>query len=179
MSAVKRPAAFLDRDGTLMEDSGFIGDPKRVRVLDGVGEALRLLANAGFLRVVITNQSGVARGYFGELDVDRVHAHLARELAVAGASVDAFYACPHLETCDCRKPRTGLARRAIEELEIDVARSAMFGDRGSDMALARNVGIPGILVNEHGSYDGPEPTWRAATLLRGVRWFLERVRADG
>ena len=91
-----RRAAFLDRDGTLMEDSGFIGDPKRVRVLNGVVEALRRLAEAGYERVVVTNQSGVARGFFGDADVERVNAELARQLERDGASIDAFYFCSHL-----------------------------------------------------------------------------------
>jgi D-glycero-D-manno-heptose 1,7-bisphosphate phosphatase len=171
-----RPAAFLDRDGTLMEDSGYIGDPQRVRVLDGVVEALRLLGEAGYARVVITNQSGVARGFFGESDVDSVHGHLSRILAESGVAIEAFYSCPHLVSCDCRKPQTGLIRQAVEELEVDLSRSVMFGDRESDIKLAQNVGIPGILVNGVGSYDGPEPTWRAQTFLAGVRWFLEQEK---
>ncbi|MFY9780220.1 MAG: HAD-IIIA family hydrolase, partial [Candidatus Baltobacteraceae bacterium] len=93
--AASKPAAFLDRDGTLMEDSGFIGDPARVLVLDGVVEALRLLAEAGFERIVVTNQSGVARGLFAEPDVERVNAELANRLAGGGATIDAFYYCAH------------------------------------------------------------------------------------
>jgi histidinol-phosphate phosphatase family protein len=172
-----KPAAFLDRDGTLMEDSGFIGDPERVRVLEGVPEALRALADAGFERVVVTNQSGVARGYFGEPDVERVHRALAERLAPDGASIDAFYYCAHLSDCDCRKPLPGLVRRAVAERELDLARSVVFGDRGSDISLARALGVPGILVNAYGIYEGPEPLYRAASLAEGVRFFLERVHA--
>jgi histidinol-phosphate phosphatase family protein len=160
-----------------MEDSGFIGDPARVQVLDGVAEALRLLAEAGFERIVISNQSGVARGYFAEPDVERVNAELGRRLASAGVTIDAFYYCAHLEACDCRKPLPGLVRRAQLERELDLARSVMFGDRGSDIRLAHNVGISGILVNELPGYDGPPPLYRARTLLEGVRFFLERVHA--
>src|SRR5580704_2916133 len=122
-----RRAAFLDRDGTLMEDSGFIGDPKRVRVLNGVVEALRRLAEAGYERVVVTNQSGVARGFFGDADVERVNAELARQLERDGASIDAFYFCSHLEGCDCRKPLPGLIRRAVAERGIDLRQSVVFG----------------------------------------------------
>jgi histidinol-phosphate phosphatase family protein len=167
----------LDRDGTLMEDSGFIGDPARVLVLDGVVEALRLLSDAGLERIVVTNQSGVARGYFAEPDVERVNAELANRLASAGVTIDAFYYCAHLEDCECRKPLPGLVRRAQRERKLDLARSVMFGDRGSDMGLALNLGIPGILVNELSGYDGPPPLYRARTLLEGVRFFLERVHA--
>lgn len=168
-------AAFLDRDGTLMEDSGFIGDPNRITVLEGVPQALRLLANAGYERVVITNQSGVARGFFGEADVERVNAELARALERDGASIDAFYYCSHLEGCDCRKPLPGLVHRAVADRNIDLAQSVMFGDRFADMALAHGLRIPAILVNAHEPYIGPEPTFHARTLLEGVELFLEHV----
>ena len=168
-------AAFLDRDGTLMEDSGFIGDPNRISVLAGVPQALRLLASASYERIVITNQSGVARGFFREADVERVNTALAHALEREGASIDAFYYCSHLEGCDCRKPLPGLVNRAVTERNIDLAQSVMFGDRYSDMALAQGLRIPAILVNAHEPYVGPEPTFRARTLLEGVELFLEHV----
>jgi len=161
----------------LIEDSGFIGDPARVRVLPGVPEALLALAGAGFARIVVTNQSGVARGMFAATDVASVNRELSRALAADGAAVDAFYVCPHLRNCDCRKPAPGLIRRAQAEHDVDLAASILFGDRGSDIALAAAVGIPGILVNELPGYDGPPPAARARTLLEGVRSFLDAVRA--
>jgi D-glycero-D-manno-heptose 1,7-bisphosphate phosphatase len=160
-----------------MEDTGFIGDPGRVRILPGVAEALVELADAGYERIVVTNQSGVARGFFGEPDVIDVHRALADELAVRGATIDAYYFCSHVEGCDCRKPSPGMIARAVAERGIDLAGSVMFGDRGSDIALAYNVGIPGILVNELPRYDGPSPLFRAPSLREGVRFFLESVRA--
>jgi histidinol-phosphate phosphatase family protein len=160
-----------------MEDSGFIGDPRRVRVLDGVPEALVALAAAGFERIVVTNQSGVARGLFGEADVVNVNRALADELAVRGATLDAFYYCTHLEACDCRKPLPGMVRKAVAERDIDLERSVVFGDRGSDIALAAAVGVPGILVNELPNYDGPPPLHRARTFAEGVRFFLDHVVA--
>ena len=160
-----------------MLDSGFVGDPARIEILDGVAEALVALAAAGFERIVVTNQSGVARGLFGEPDVERVHRALADELALRGATIDAFYYCAHLVGCDCRKPDIGMVRRAVTERGLDLARSVMFGDRASDMALAENAAIPGILVNEMPGYDGPPPLFRARTLLEGTRLFLERARA--
>ena len=158
-----------------MEDSGFIGDPRRVRLLDGVAEALVALADAGYERIVLTNQSGVARGFFGETDVVDVNRALAAELAVRGAALDAFYYCTHLEGCDCRKPLPGMLRQAVAERNLDLGRSVVFGDRGSDIALAQNAGIPGILVNELPGYAGPPPRHRARTLRDGVRFFLEQV----
>ncbi|MBC5810262.1 MAG: HAD family hydrolase [Candidatus Eremiobacteraeota bacterium] len=178
MSETPKAAAFLDRDGTLMDDSGFIGDPERIRVLDGVPEALRLLGAAGFARIVVTNQSGVARGFFGEPDVERVHAALSQRLANDDAAIDAYYYCTHLDDgCDCRKPLPGLAERAVREHDLDLERSVVFGDRAGDMLLAKALGIPGILVNAYGVYEGPEPLYRVRTLLDGVRFFLARVHA--
>src|SRR5665213_1597273 len=113
-SSIAKPAAFLDRDGTLIEDSGYVGEPGRVRVLAGVPEALRLLGEAGFDRIVVTNQSGVARGMFEEPDVERVHRELQRVLAQDDGAVDAFYYCAHLDDdCDCRKPLPGMVQRAV------------------------------------------------------------------
>ncbi len=172
-----QPAAFLDRDGTLMEDSGFIGDPKRVRVLPGVAEALVALAAAGYERIVVTNQSGVARGYFDEPDVISVHRTLSSELAVHGAAIDAFYFCAHLVDCDCRKPAPGMIARAVADRGLALAASVMFGDRASDIALAQNVGIPGILVNAQPHYDGPPPWHVARTLREGVAFYLASARA--
>ncbi len=160
-----------------MEDSGFIGDPKRVRVLPGVAEALVELARGGFERIVVTNQSGVARGFFGEPDVNLVHRALAAELALGGATLDAYYFCTHLDGCDCRKPLPGMILRAVRERDLDLAASVVFGDRGSDIALAHSVGIPGILVKEMRAYDGPAPLHRARSLRDGVRFFLASVSA--
>ena len=133
---MKKPAAFLDRDGTLMDDSGYIGDPHRIRILEGVPEALR---------------------------------------ALRGADIEAFYYCPHLTDCDCRKPAVGMLRRAVEERGLDLSSSVMFGDGLVDMALAANAGIAGILVNELPGYAGPPPLYRARSLRDGVRFFLEHV----
>jgi histidinol-phosphate phosphatase family protein len=155
-----------------MDDSGFIGSPERITLLDGVPEALRLLEAAGFARIVITNQSGVARGFFGESDVENVHETLAALLLQAGATIDAFYHCTHLNGCSCRKPLTGMVERAMLEHSIDVKRSVVFGDRWSDIGLAQNLGIPGILIS-HNEYAGPEPAFQVGSLLEGVRRFLE------
>jgi len=161
-----------------MEDTGYIGSPERVRVLDGVPEALRLLAKAGYERIVVTNQSGVARGMFGERDVELVHAELQRRLQAEGAAIEAFYYCSHLEGCDCRKPDLGLLRRAVAERGLELSRCVVFGDREGDLALARNAGLPGILVNPIAPYAGPEPLFRAQNLLEGVRFWLSLPEAN-
>ncbi|MBV9647228.1 MAG: HAD family hydrolase [Candidatus Eremiobacteraeota bacterium] len=176
MTNTKR-AAFLDRDGTLMEDTGFIGDPLRVVVLKGVPEALRRLAEAGYERIVVTNQSGVARGFFGGHDVDRVNAELSRQLRLQGASLDGFYVCAHLHGCECRKPSPGLVLTAARERSLDLNESVMFGDQPTDITLAQRLGIPAILVNPKEPYTGPEPMFRAQSLLDGVTFFLTYVHA--
>jgi D-glycero-D-manno-heptose 1,7-bisphosphate phosphatase len=149
------PAVFLDRDGTLIDDVGYLDRLDQVALYPWTADALRLLRRAGFALVVITNQSGVARGFYTEAFVAEVHAHLATELARGGAAIDAWFHCPHYDgtkdaasrvACDCRKPRPGLVTRAAASLGLDLARSVVVGDRWSDVALARAVGAAGLLV---------------------------------
>ncbi|HEY0614230.1 MAG TPA: HAD family hydrolase [Candidatus Elarobacter sp.] len=171
----KRPAVFLDRDGTIIEDKGFLDDPDGVGILPAVPAALRLLRKHGFATVVISNQSGVARGYFGEDAVRAVNAEIGRRLANDGVAIDAWYWCPHYdEGCDCRKPAPGLVRRAVEEHGLTLDGGAVAGDRGSDVALGHAVGVPGILLPGPYPYDGPEPDYRAATLLDAAEWVVRR-----
>jgi D-glycero-D-manno-heptose 1,7-bisphosphate phosphatase len=177
---VSRPAAFLDRDGTIIEDTGFIGDPAQVRVLPTVVDALRVLAEHGYASVVVSNQSGVARGYFDDDAVRAVNAEIARRLARDGVALDAWYHCPHYgDPCECRKPEPGMIRRAAAQHDLDVARSAVVGDRGSDIALAHGLGIPGVLLPGPEAYDGPEPEFRARTLLEAARWIVQSATPRG
>ncbi len=171
-------AIFFDRDGTLIEDTGFIGDPERVRVLPTVPEALRLLGEAGFVRIVVSNQSGVARKYFGVEDVLRVQDTVRAHLRAAGADVEAFYFCPHYdEGCDCRKPATGMIEAAVRDHGIALAHSALVGDRGSDVAAAHRAGIPAVLLPGPGgvTYEGPVPDFTAQTLLEAATWIIDHV----
>ena len=182
-----RPAVFLDRDGTIIEDKGFLADPAGVRVLPTVADALRLLRAHGFAAIVVSNQSGVARGYFGEDAVRAVNAEIAAQLGSdpstgsGQALVEGWYWCPHYdEGCGCRKPATGLVERAVAEHGLDVAsgRGAVVGDRGSDVALAHAVGLPGIVVPGPYPYEGPPPDFRAQTLLDAARWIVLRQAQD-
>jgi D-glycero-D-manno-heptose 1,7-bisphosphate phosphatase len=172
---MSRPAAFLDRDGTIIEDKGFLGDPAGVEILPTVVEALRLLSRSGFATVVVSNQSGVARGYFDDAAVRAVNGEIVRRLANDGVAIDAWYWCSHYDAgCECRKPAPGMIRRAASEHGLVVAGGAMVGDRGSDIALAHAVGIPGVLVPGPERYAGPDPDYRAATLLEAARWIVAR-----
>jgi D-glycero-D-manno-heptose 1,7-bisphosphate phosphatase len=169
-----RPAVFLDRDGTLIEERGFLDDPGGVEVLPTVVDALRLLHRSGFATVVVSNQSGVARGLFDDEAVRAVNGEIARRLANDGVAIDAWYWCSHYDQdCACRKPAPGLIRRAVDEHGLTLDRGAVVGDRGSDVALGHAVGIPGILLPGPYPYEGPEPDFRADTLLEAAEWITQ------
>jgi D-glycero-D-manno-heptose 1,7-bisphosphate phosphatase len=147
---MKRPAVFIDRDGTISEEVGYVNHPSRFRVFPFAAEAIRILNDAGWLAIVITNQAGVARGYFAEDVIHKIHDQLTRELEHESARLDAIYYCAHHPSvgdppyrldCDCRKPKPGLIQQAAKDFEIDLAASWMAGDRYSDVELARNAGL--------------------------------------
>lgn len=143
-------AAFLDRDGTLIRDAHYLSDPAKVELLPGVPDALKQLADAGFALVVITNQSGIARGLLTEAEYEAVRERLDTLLAAEGVVLTASYHCPHEPErsgpCECRKPGTLLHRRAAEDLGIDLTRSLYLGDRWRDVAPGRALGGRGILI---------------------------------
>ncbi len=149
------PAVFVDRDGTLIEDVGYLRTVRDLRLFPWTVDAVRALNNAGFPVVVISNQSGVARGILTEETVDELHRHLSSRLEAGGARVDAYYYCPHHPDgsvaaykvrCECRKPGRALIERAAVDLGLDLARSFVVGDRWVDVGAARAVGGRGILV---------------------------------
>jgi D-glycero-D-manno-heptose 1,7-bisphosphate phosphatase len=145
-----RAAAFVDRDGTLMAEKEYLADPEGVALLDGAVEALARLRRAGFAIVIVTNQSGIARGLYTEDDYHRVAARLQALLEDAGVPPDGTYYCPHhpdhTGPCDCRKPGTGMYERAARELGLDLAASWYVGDKVTDVLPARALGGHGILV---------------------------------
>jgi heptosyltransferase-2 len=194
----RRAAAFLDRDGTIIEELGYLKDPDQVRLIPGAIEALQALQRAGFRLVLITNQAGVARGLLTEADVHRVNERVRTLLAGSGVRLDGIYYCPHHPEhgppeyrvdCRCRKPNPGMVERATRELHLDPARSVVFGDHGSDVALARSFpGMQGVLLlTGHGAEQWqkiqagalPAPDQTAADLAAAVQWFLARRGADG
>jgi histidinol-phosphate phosphatase family protein len=175
MTPAVRPAVFLDRDGTLIEDRGFLGDPNGVELLPTVVDALRLLAAHRYATIVISNQSGIARGLLDDAKVRRVNAEIARRLEGDGLTIDGWYWCPHYdEGCDCRKPAPALVHRAVREHALTLSGGAMIGDRGSDVELGQRVGIAGIAVPGPLPYAGPEPDLRAQTLLEAAEWIVRR-----
>lgn len=149
-----RPAVFLDRDGVLIEDVGFLKHPAELRVLPGVSRGIRLLQSSYWV-IVVTNQSGIARGLFGEPMLLSIHTELVRRLAAAGARIDAFYYCPHLldseledyrVDCDCRKPKPGMLLKAASDWGIDLQRSFIVGDAARDITAGRVVGVTSVMV---------------------------------
>jgi D-glycero-D-manno-heptose 1,7-bisphosphate phosphatase len=151
----RRRAVFIDRDGTISEEVGYVNHASRYRVFPFAAEAVRTLNEAGWLAILVTNQAGVARGYFREELIGDVHNLLTQELERGGARLDAIYYCPHhpsvgeppyRQDCDCRKPRPGLIRRAAADFGLDLARCWMVGDRHSDTELARNAGVRSAFV---------------------------------
>jgi len=149
-----RPAAFLDRDGVLNADRGYVHRPDQVEWISGAKEGVRLLNDLGYRVVVVTNQAGVGRGYYGEEDVIDLHSWMQEELAVRGAFIDAFYYCPdHPDACiekyrrisTNRKPNAGMILQAISDLRIRRSGSFLIGDKETDIEAARGAGIPGFL----------------------------------
>ena len=148
-------AVFLDRNGTINEEVGYLDRMEKLQLIPGAAEAIRWINESGMKAVVVTNQSGITRGLFDEAFVAQVHARLREMLRAEGALIDAFYFCPHhptdgrvgyLKICDCRKPAPGMLLRAAEELRIDPNRSYMVGDTLKDIEAGARAGAQGILV---------------------------------
>ncbi len=183
-------AVFLDRDGTINEEVGYMNHLDRFALLPQAGQAIRLLNQNGLKTVVITNQSGVARGYFPESLVHRVHDKMQGLLKKEGAHLDGIYYCPHhpemgkppyRQKCRCRKPDTGLIEEAVKDLEIDCSKSYVIGDRGLDIEIAQRIGAKGILVlTGYGKGEWEyfrdqwlaEPDHVARDLYEAVQWIL-------
>ncbi len=175
MISAQRSAVFLDRDGTLIEDKGFLGDPAGVVVLPTVIDALRLLRARGFATIVISNQSGIARGLLDDARVRNVNAEIVRRLKDDGVTIDGWYWCPHYDDgCDCRKPEPALVHRAVDDHGLTLDGGATIGDRGSDVELGQRLGMAGISVPGPSDYVGPEPDLRARTLLEAAEWIVTR-----
>ena len=188
-----RPGVVLDRDGTLIDELGYLGDPEGVRLFPGAAAAVRALNEAGLPVALVTNQSGVARGLFTEADVHRVHARIARLLAAGGARLDLVLYCPHHPdhgvppyriACECRKPAPGMFRVAARELDLDLGRSFSVGDSARDVRAAHAAGVAHQLLVRTGKGVaeadelGDVPVTLVDDLVSATRWILaERARA--
>ena len=188
---MKKPAVFIDRDGTINEQMGYINHISRFMLLPGSGEAIKLLNDHGYLVIIISNQSGVARGYFPMDLVHEVHDHMRVLLERDHARVDGIFFCPHYpkgklpeysRACECRKPKTGLIKMACGDFDIDMANSYVIGDRCTDMELARNADLKGILVKTgYGlgdlEYVFPDLTFKPFHVVNGLldaaKWIVD------
>ena len=189
---MQAPAVFLDRDGTLIEEAGYVNHLNMVRLFPYTVDAVRQLNLGGFKVVVITNQAGISRGIVPEPFVAETHAYLSRRLAAGGAVVDAYYYCPHHPAgiieglnveCECRKPKAGLWRRAAADLGIDLSRSFSVGDRWRDVQAARAAGTRSVMVRTgYGRAEEHAPPPRLTTdaivdnLAAAVGWILASTR---
>ena len=185
---MSRPAVFLDRDGTLIEERGYIDRFELIDVMPWTTDAIRLLNRAGFAVVVITNQSAIGRGIIDESFLRSVHDAIDRRLAAGGARVDAYYFCPHhpdaarepfRQVCRCRKPGPGMIEQACRDLHLDPARSVMVGDRWIDVACGRAAGTRSLLVKTgYGTREAEHPPADAQpdailnNLMEAAGWIL-------
>lgn len=188
----KKIAVFLDRDGTVSEEVSYISDPDMLKLLPRAAEAIRLINESGLLTVVVTNQSGIARGYFTEDILKEIHNRMELLLKAEGAHVDKIYYCPHhpevglpeyVLDCDCRKPGTGMIDAAAKDLNIYVGSSYVVGDKIIDIELAHKAGARGVLVmtgygrEELKSLNSERKGWPdhiADDLYDAVKWILRR-----
>jgi len=191
-----RRAVFLDRDGTVADEVGYVNHASRIRLLSGSAEAVKRVREAGFLAVVVTNQAGVARDYFEEFVVHQANRRLVELLEREGAALDGIYYCPHhpregappyRQDCQCRKPRPGMLLQAAVDLGIDLTRSYMVGDGLVDVGAARAAGVlPVMVLTGYGrghlehrrSRWTVEPEHIAEDLSAAVDWILGRERRE-
>jgi len=190
---MKKRAIFLDRDGTINEDVGYPNKPSQIKIFSSSFDALAKINASGFLAVIITNQSGIGRGYLTEADLEEIHQKMKADFAERGARLDGIYACPHYElspnpryrkSCDCRKPKPGLALRAAEDLGIDLAGSYFIGDKVEDVLFGLNIGARPVLVLTGSGVETEKklkemnlrPAHTAADLSAAVDWILGQKR---
>lgn len=180
-----KKAVFIDRDGTINEEVGYLGEVERLVLIPGAIDAVRSLNEAGYEVVVITNQAGVARGYFDEDAVRQIHRHLFRLFADGGARITAIYYCPHhpdfpgdgSPECNCRKPAPGMLERAAADFDLDLSMSVMVGDTVKDMHVGKSVGCKTIMVEtgyglkERKELDF-EPDYVAQDLAEAASWII-------
>ena len=186
------PTVFLDRDGTLIEEVGYLSHLDRIVLYPWSIESVKLLNRAGFKVVVVTNQAGVARGLFDEDFIDEAHRFLDQKFSDGGATIDRFYYCPHhpeasveayRSECDCRKPKAGMLWKAAQELQLELSHSFVIGDRLSDLRLGQAVGARSLLVRTgYGETtareltDDVEVAYTAPELMTAVAWILRHSK---
>jgi len=191
---MKQIAVFLDRDGTVSEEVGYVNHLSRFKLFPWTAEAIKKLNEAQIKAILVTNQAGVARGYFTEDLIGEVHNKLVNDLAKTGAYLDAIYYCPHHPSagqppyranCECRKPKPGLLYKAADEHNIDLSSSFMVGDKYTDVELGQRIDVKGVMVMTGygiGEYEYQRQNWPqmpdkiAENLLTAVDWIISQVK---
>lgn len=176
---MKRPAVFLDRDNTLNIDPGYLSDPDALELFADVPEGLARLKKCGLLLLVLSNQSGIGRGYYTAADARAVNAKI-NAILPREAAIDAFYFCPHTpeEGCSCRKPAPGLLEQACRDFDVDLNRSFMVGDKESDVLLGRQAGLKTLLLNREGLKRETEADKEVSSFREAVEWILSRFPSE-
>jgi len=178
-------AVFIDRDGTINANIGYIDSPDRFMMYSGVAEGIRLLNQDGFKVIIITNQSGIARGYFSKETLEKIHYRMKRELSEKDAIVDAIYYCPHHpdDDCNCRKPKTGLLEKAVKDFNINAGKSFIIGDRMLDMETGNKIGCKTVLVPEDKDKvvvemreSNVQPDHICDDFFSGAKWIIENKK---
>ena len=172
-------AVFLDRDGTIAYDAHYCSSPENFILLPTVSDAIRLFNEHGFKVIVVTNQSGIARGYFTEEILTTIHQKMEADLNKSEASIDAIYYCPHHpdEDCNCRKPKTALFEQAAEKLDVDLNRSFVIGDTPMDIKAGKTLGCKTVMVTTGPSQEIDSrysPDFIADTLLEAAQWIIDQ-----
>lgn len=193
---MKNRAIFIDRDGTINEEAGFLTTTSQFRLFGFAAEAIRLINDVGWRAIVITNQSGIARGLFTEEFLSEIHAQMERSLEQRGALIDAIYYCPHhpefgeplyRKDCNCRKPKPGLLEKAARDFSLDLKECHVIGDRYRDVEMGRAVGARSVLVmtgygreeyRAQNELSPQQPDHVSENLLEAVRWILKREREN-
>ena len=170
-----KKCVFVDRDGTIIVEKNYLSDPTGVELLPGAAEGLARLAGLGYLLVVVSNQSGIGRGYFSAAQVEAVHIRLDELLAAGGVRIDRYYYCPHRpdEGCACRKPATGMIDDAVRDLDINLSHSFMIGDNLCDLQLGKNAGITPVLVRT--GYGSELENEKAVVAQTGCRFVADSL----
>ncbi len=173
MSSSSKRAVFLDRDGVICYDVHYMSSPDQFRLMPGVGEGIRKLNEAGFLVIVVTNQSGLRRGLITEENLKKIHERMIRELSSYGARIDDIYVCPCLpeEDCDCRKPKPGMILEAAKKHNIELSSSYMIGDKQIDADAGKAAGCKTILITE-------DPSLKADYKVKGFKEAVEIIMSE-